>query len=68
MYEIEYSQMNFTEGVATLNETIVGSQNFSLVLEDLLEFVVYSVRVRAYTDQGDGPYSDAVYVTTNEDG
>ena len=67
-YEIEYSQNNFTEGVPTLNQTIVDNQTFSLVLRDLLEYVVYSVSVRAYTEEGGGPYSDAVHVRTDQDG
>ena len=68
LYEVEYSQMNFTRGVSTLNQTVVDNETFSLVLRHLLEYVVYSVRVQAYTEEGEGPYSDAIYVTTDQDG
>ena len=68
LYEVEYSQMNFTQGVSTLNQTVVDNETFSLVLRDLLEYVVYSIEVRAYTEVGEGPYSDAIYVTTDQDG
>ena len=36
-------------------------------LTGLEENVEYSIRVRAYTSVGAGPYSDLVNVTTNED-
>ena len=66
-YEVEYTQMMFM-GVAMYNTTTVDSDTFSAVLTDLLEYVQYSIRVRAYTAAGNGSYSDAVFVTTNEDG
>ena len=66
-YEVDYSQMEFME-IAMYNTTRVNSTTFSTVLTDLLEYVEYSVRVRAYTSAGNGSYSDIVLVTTNQDG
>ena len=66
-YEVEYSQMTFT-GVATRNTTTVDPTTLSVTLVDLLEYVQYSIRVRASTRAGYGPYSDITFVTTNEDG
>ena len=68
-YEVEYSQTNFT--LPTLpnpNTMRVDSDVFSVTLRDLLEFVVYTIRVRADTRAAEGSYSEAVYVTTDEDG
>ena len=66
-YEVDYSQIEFME-IAMYNTTRVNSTTFSTVLTDLLEYVEYSVRVRAYTSTGNGSYSDIVLVTTNQDG
>ena len=68
-YEVEYSQTNFTLPTLPNPNTIrVDSDIFSVRLRDLLEFVVYTIRVRAYIQAGAGSYSEAVYVTTDEDG
>ena len=66
-YEVEYNQTTFT-GVTMYNTTVVDSTMFTTVLNGLLEYVEYCIRVRAYTSQGPGPYSDAICVTTDEDG
>ena len=64
-YEVEYNQSTF-DSVPTTQNIIVNST--MTVLTGLEEYVEYSIRVRAYTSVGPGPYSDVVTVTTNEDG
>ena len=64
-YEVEYNQSTFDSVPATQN-VIVNST--MAVLTGLEEHVEYSIQVRAYTSQGPGPYSNAIYVTTDEDG
>ena len=39
-----------------------------VMLEDLQEFVEYSVRVRASNEDGYGPFSSPVVATTYQDG
>ena len=50
------------------NVTVVNSPILTTVLTELLEYVEYSIRVRAYTSEGPGPYSDDVIQRTEEDG
>ena len=66
-YEVEYNQTQFT-GVTMSNVTVVNSMIFTTVLTELLEYVEYSIRVRAYTSEGPGPYSNITVVITDEDG
>ena len=66
-YEVEYNQTTFPE-VTMHNTTVVNSTMFKTVLNGLLEYVEYCIRVRAYTSQGPGPYTNAICVTTDEDG
>ena len=64
MYEVEYNQSQFgVDATQTATVTLTAVE-----LTRLLEYVVYSVRVRAYTDAGSGPYSNATVVRTLEDG
>ncbi len=62
-YEVEYNQSRFAPGSSSLTVT-----NLTAVLEGLHESVVYSVRIRARTSQGYGPYSETVVAMTLEDG
>ena len=66
-YEVEYNQSTFS-GATMSATTTVDSSTFTVDLTGLEEYVEYSIRVRAYTSVGAGPYSDVVIVTTNEDG
>ena len=66
-YEVEYNQTTFS-GATTYNTTTVDSSTFMVDLTGLEEYVEYSIRVRAYTSVGAGPYSDTVNVITSEDG
>ena len=65
-YEVEYNQTTFS-AVSMYNTTTVNSTTLMVDLTGLEEYVEYSIRVRAYTSVGAGPYSDLVNVTTNED-
>ena len=65
-YEVEYNQTTFSE-VSLYNGTIVSSTTLMVDLTGLDEDVEYTIRVRAYTSVGAGPYSVLVTVTTNED-
>ena len=66
-YEVEYNQTTFSE-VSMYNTTTVDSTTLMVDLTGLEEDVEYSIRVRAYTSVGAGPYSDVVMETTQEDG
>ena len=63
-YEVEYTQNTFDSVPTTQNITVT---NTSVTLTDLEEYVVYFIRVRAYTNIGSGPYSDPVNETTLQD-
>ena len=66
-YEVEYNQSTFNG--ATMYSTItVDSSTLTVDLTGLEEYVEYSIRVRAYTSVGAGPYSDVVIERTQEDG
>ena len=66
-YEVEFNQSTFNEISASYLTTTNGSQ-LNVELEGLEEYVEYSVRVRAYTSVGLGPFSVAIMNTTMEDG
>ena len=58
-YEVELNQSMFTEELSSDLRQTNGSQ-LILLLSDLEEFVEYTVRVRAYTSAGAGPFSPHV--------
>ena len=61
MYEVFYvSQM-------TINGTVT-TNNLSIILSGLEEYVEYNISVRAYTSVGPGPYSVMIVASTVEDG
>ena len=66
-YEVEFNQSTFNE-ISTSNLTTTNGPQLMVELEGLEEYVEYSVRVRAYTSVGPGPFSVAVMNTTQEDG
>ena len=66
-YEVEYNQTTFS-GATMSATTTVNSSTFTVDLTGLEEYVEYSIRVRAYTSVGAGPYSDVVIERTQEDG
>ena len=66
-YEVEFNQSTFNE-IPTSNLTTTNGPQLMVELEGLEEYVEYSVRVRAYTSVGPGPFSVAVMNRTLEDG
>lgn len=64
-HDIEYSQSTIPQLPMTES---VPADNFSVLLTGLEKFTVYSVRVRASTSVGAGPYSSLQNETTLEDG
>ena len=66
-YEVEFNQSTFSE-ISTSNLTTTNGPQLMVELEGLEEYVEYSVRVRAYTRVGPGPFSVAVKNGTLEDG
>lgn len=45
-----------------------GASNISSLIQRLLKFTEYTIQVSGYTVKGDGPFSKAVIVRTDEDG
>ena len=68
-YEILYGPLITFNGlvIGGIANTTNGSES-SLVITGLEEFVEYSIRMRAYTTVGPGPFSPVVSNTTFEDG
>ena len=66
-YEVEFNQSTFNE-ISTSNLTTTNGPQLMVELEGLEEYVEYTVRVRAYTSVGPGPFSFAVMNRTLEDG
>ena len=66
-YQVEFNQSTFNE-ISTSNLTTTNGSQLMVELDGLEEFVNYSVRVRAYTSVGPGPFSVAVVNRTLEDG
>jgi len=65
-YEVEFNQSTFNK-ISTSNLTTTNGSQLMVELEGLEEYVEYSVRVRAYTSVGPGPFSVAVVNRTLED-
>lgn len=66
-YEVQYTQSTFDEIPATNLSSTQGSET-ELLLENLEEYVSYSISVRAHTNESLGPFSPSVSNTTLEDG
>ena len=65
-YEVLYNPPDsFEGGIANGTVTTV---NRSILLEELEEYVSYSISVRAHNSAGAGPFSETLLVTTQEDG
>ena len=65
-YEIEYNQTTFS-AAANFSTVTVNSTMLTVELTGLEEYVVYFIRVRAYTTVGAGPYSGVINQTTLQD-
>ena len=66
MYEVLYIPKEIFDVV--LDPRTMNVSTTSALLDDLQEFVNYTISVRAYTNAGEGPYSGGVSVITTEDG
>ena len=66
-YEVEFNQNTFSE-ISLGNLTTTNGPQLMVELEGLEEYVEYTVRVRAFTSVGPGPFSVAVVDRTLEDG
>ena len=55
-------------GMDTADSVNVTASTLNVVLTGLEEYMKYDIRVSAYTAMGSGPFSQAVIVTTLEDG
>ena len=65
-YEVEYNQTAFSEVASSLLES-VDAPTLMKTLNNLHEYTEYSIRVRAYTVKGPGPYSNTTLATTLQD-
>ena len=68
MYEVFYQPLETFGGVIGSMTVNVTGLEMSTNLEDLQEYVNYTISVRAYTYVGEGPYSDGVTILTLKDG
>ena len=66
-YEITYTPLENFTGVIGINSTNVSGSDLLVSLVGLQEYVNYSILVRAYTSEGQGPYSAPVIQLTLED-
>ena len=66
-YQVEFNQSTFNE-ISSSNLTTADGLQLMVELDGLEEYVNYSIRVRAYTSVGPGPFSVAVVNRTLEDG
>ena len=66
-YEVEFNQSTFNE-ISTSNLTTTNGPQLMVELEGLEEYVEYTVRVRAFTSVGPGPFSVAMVNRTLENG
>ncbi len=65
MYEVLYQPLETFNGNITTQTMNVTERSANLT--DLEEFVNYTISVRAYTSEGEGPYSEEMIVMTPED-
>lgn len=65
-YEVEFNQTYFQEIPYSQTVDVAGASSTDVLIENLEEFVEYSVRVRAHTGIGSGPFSLVVMATTKE--
>lgn len=66
-YEVLYEAYFDVPMMLTVNTSLALPEK-SVILRDLEEYVNYSISVRAYTNENEGPYSVGVTVITMEDG
>ena len=68
IFEVQYEPLETFGGLLQNDTTNISAPAMSLTITNLEEFVNYTISVRAYTSEGEGPYSYSVVATTPEDG
>ncbi len=68
MYEVRFEPLEMFGGQIQTQTMNVSALNVSVTLTDLEEFVNYTISVRAYTSEGEGPFSTEITEGTFEDG
>ena len=63
-----YEQAAFPEAPLSGTAEVAADREDELTIENLEEHVEYTVRVRASNEEGYGPFSSPVSVTTYQDG
>ena len=66
MYEVQYEPLEMFDGLIQTQTMNISAPMMSVTLTGLQEFVNYNISVRAYTSEGEGPYSVGVTVMTLE--
>ena len=66
MYEVQYEPLETFDGLIQTQTMNISASMMSVTLTDLQEFVNYNISVRAYTSEGEGPYSVGVTAITLE--
>ena len=66
VYEVRYEPLE-TFGTLDTQTVTISAPMMSVTLTDLQEFVYYNISVRAYTTEGEGPYSMGVMEITFAD-
>ena len=67
-YEVVYEPLETFGGTLAARITTTNATTFTVLLNDLQEFVDYKIRVRAHTSVAEGPFSTSITVQTHEDG
>ena len=65
-YEVMYNPLETFGGQIATQSMI--TMNTFILLNNLQEYVDYNITVRAFTSEGEGPFSTAMIVRTLEDG
>ena len=66
--QVVYEQAAFPEAPLSGTAEVAADREDELTIENLEEHVEYTVRVRASNEEGYGPFSSPVSVTTYQDG
>ena len=68
MYEVFYVPLETFDGAIGPEMESVVAPNTTITLIGLQEYVLYTITVRAYTDNGPSDYTEALLERTLEDG
>ena len=67
-YRVRYAEADSAVEVQEAQMLVIEASRTSCEISDLKKWTQYKVWVAAYTQIGDGPYSDVIIVQTDEDG